>query len=89
MINTYKTQGYAEIINQQQGGLIVAESTCIWLTNTYTAKHFNDYERSSIKSEIVKRIIVNGLTGSSWYFKRFNRLTVIISVKDAQRIMSG
>ena len=89
MINTYKTQGYAEIINQQQGGLIVAESTCIWLTNTYTAKHFNDYEHSSIKSEIVKRIIVNGLTGSSWYFKRFNRLTVIISVKDAQRIMSG
>ena len=86
----YKIQGYAEIINQQQGEFIVAESTCVWLTNTYTAKHFNDYVRNSIKSEIVKRIIVNGLAGSSWYFKRFDRLTVIIiSVNDTQRIMSG
>ena len=85
-----KTQGYAEIINQQQGKFIIAESTRVWLTNTYTARHFNDYVRSSSKSEIVKRIIVNGLTGSCWYFKRFNRLTIIASsVKDVKRIMSG
>ena len=64
----YMIQGYAEIINQQQRKLIIAESTPVWLTNTYTARHFNDYVRSSIKSEIVKRIIVNGLTGSSRYF---------------------
>ena len=64
----YMIQGYAEIINQQQGKLIIAESTPVWLTNTYTARDFNDYVRSSIKSEIVKRIIVNGLTGSSRYF---------------------
>ena len=85
-----KIQGYAEIINQQQVEFIVTESTRVWLTNTYTAKYFNDYVRNSIKSEIVKRIIMNGSTGSSWYFKRFNRLTVVItSANDAQRIMSG
>ena len=61
----YKIQGYAETINQQQGEFIIAESTRVWLTNTYTASHFNEYVHSSIKSEIVKRIIVNGLTGSS------------------------
>ena len=77
-------------MNQQQGKFIVAESTRVWLTNTYAAKHLNDYVRNSIKSEIVKRIIVNGSTGSSWYFKCFNRLTVVItSVNDARRIMSG
>ena len=83
-------QGYAEIVNQQQGEFTVAESTRVLLTNTFTATHFNEYVRSSIKSEIVKRIIVNGLNGSSWYFKHFNRLTIIASsVKYAKRIMSG
>ena len=86
----YKIQGYAEIINQKQGKFIIAEITCVWLTNTYKARHFNEYVRSSVKSEIVKRIIVNSLTGSSWYFKRFNRLTIIASsVIDVKRIMSG
>ena len=27
----YKIQGYAEIINQQQGEFIIAENTCVWL----------------------------------------------------------
>ena len=86
----YKIQGYAEIINQQQGEFIVAESTRVLLTNTYTAKHFNEYVRGAIKTDIVKRIIINGQTGSSWYFKRFNRLKIITtSVKDAKKIMSG
>ena len=86
----YKMQGYAEIINQQQGEFIIAENTRVWLTNTYTAKYFNDYVRGSIKSDIVKRIIINGQTGSSWYFKRFSRLTVITtSVQEAKKIFSG
>ena len=86
----YKIQGYAEIINRQQGEFIIAENTRVWLTNTYTAKYFNEYVRGSIKSDIVKRIIINGQTGSSWYFKRFNRLTVIsTSVNEAKKIFSG
>lgn len=86
----YKIQGYAEIINQQHGDFIVAETTRVWLTNTYTARHFNAYVRGSIKSEIVKRVIVNGLTGSSWFFKRFQRLIIMgIPVQDFKRIMSG
>ena len=76
----YKIQGYTEIINQQQGEFIVAESTRVWLTNTYAARHFNNYVKGSIKREIAGRIIVNGLTGSSWFFKRF---------KDFHRIMSS
>ena len=86
----YMIQGYAEIINQQQGEYIFAESTRVWLTNTYHATYFNEYVRGSIKSDIVKRIIINGQTGSSWYYKRFKRLTVITtSVQEAKKIFSS
>ena len=83
-------QGYAEIVNQQQTEYIIAEITTVWLTNTYTAKHFNDYVRGSIRDDIIKRIIINGQTASGWYFKRFNRLTMIMtSVQEAKAIISG
>ena len=86
----YKIQEYAEIINQQQGEFIIAPSTRVWPTNAYTAKYFNEYVRGSIKSDIVKRIIINGQTGSSWYFRRFNRFTVITtSVNETKKIFSG
>lgn len=86
----YKIEGYAEIINQQLGEFIVAESNRVWLTNTLTDKYFSEYVWSSIKSEILKRVIVNGQTGSSWHFKRFSRLTIIFStVKEVDRLISN
>ena len=39
----------------------------------------NQFVRGEIKDEIVKRVIVNGQTGSSWYFKRFNRINIIVA----------
>ena len=85
-----KIQGYAEIINQQQGEFIIIENTRVWLTNTFTAKYFNDYVRSEIRDDIVKRIIINGQMGSSWFFKRINRLNVIAApVEDINRIFSS
>ena len=73
----YKIQGYAEIINQQQGESIVSENTRVWLTNVYTAKHLNPYGRNAKKNDILKRIIINQGTGSSWVFKRFQSLQII------------
>ena len=67
----YKIQGYAEIINQQQGQFLIAESTRVWLTNNYTARYFNNYVRNSIKREIVKRIIVNDLPAVAGILKDF------------------
>lgn len=61
----YKLRGYAEIINRQQGDFLIAQSTRVWLTNTYTGRYFNNFVKNSVKREIVKRIIFNGLTGSS------------------------
>ena len=73
-----KNQGYAEIVNQQKGE-IVSENKRVWLTNVYRFKYFNDFVKGEIKDEITKRVVVNGESGSSWFFKRFDRLTIIVS----------
>ena len=77
----YKIMGCAEIINYQPGEVEI-KSSRIWLTNVYTATHFNFYLRDEIGKQILKRIILNGETGSSWIFKRFNRLQVIFTSKN-------
>ena len=42
------------------------------------------------RNDIVKRIIINGQTGSSWFFKRFNRLTVIFTYfEDADKLFAS
>ena len=72
-----KIQGYAEIINQQRGDIIL-EDKRVWLTNSFNSKYFNNFVRGEIRDEITKRIIVNGQTGTSWHFKRLERLSVIV-----------
>ena len=63
-----KIQGYAEIINQQRGEIIL-EDKSVWHTNSFNSKYFNDFVKGEIRDEITKRIIVNWQTGSSWHFK--------------------
>ena len=40
-------QGYAEIVNQQQGGILYNKR--VWLTDVYRAKFFNSYVRGALK----------------------------------------
>ena len=75
----YKFQGYFEIINQQREPEILLEDKRVWLANVYRFKYFNDFARGEIKDEIIKRIIVNGQSGSRWFFERFNRLNIIVA----------
>ena len=65
-----------EIINQQRDSERTEKR--VWLTNVFCFNHFNQFVRGEIKDEIVKRVIVNGQTGSSWYFKSFNRMNIIV-----------
>ena len=83
-----KFQGYAEIINQQRGE-IVLEDKRVWLTNVYCSKYFNDFVRGEIKDEITKRVVVNEESGSSWHFKWFNRLNIIVSVAESIKLITG
>ena len=69
---------FSVIINQQQGEIITSENKRVWLTNVYTAKHFN------------QRLILNGETGSTWTFKRFQRLQIITtSFESSKSIISS
>ena len=49
-----------------------------WTTETYNSIYFNDFIFYSLKNDILKRVIVNQMTGSSWYFKRFLHLAIKI-----------
>ena len=42
-----------------------------WSTDVYRTTYFNDHVFSSLSNDIRKRVIVNGLSGSSWRFSKF------------------
>ena len=42
-----------------------------WSTEAIQTKSFNDFVFFSIRESVSKRVINNGLTGSSWHFNRF------------------
>lgn len=76
----YKFQGYFELVNQLKTAdnqNFITDNRS-WLTNVYNFKHFNEFVRAEIFNDITKRIIYNGLTGSSWHFKRFERLSITV-----------
>ena len=54
-----------------------------WTTDPIQTKSFNDYVYFTIRESILKRVINNGLTGSSWHFNRFLYINIkIIQVND-------
>ena len=83
-------QGYAEVKNYQRKDIVELENTSVWLTNVHVQHYFNEYIRSEKKRDILKRVILNGSTGSSWIVKRFNRLQVIVTDRNTfKNVMSG
>ena len=53
------------------------KNTKYWSTEPIETKSFNEFVHFNIRESILKRIIKNGLTGSSWRFNRF----VYINIK--------
>ena len=76
-----KFQGYFELKNYQLTEIVETENTRVWLPNVYVGKYFSQFVRGQTKEDILKRQINNGSTGSSWLFKRFNKLQVIVTNK--------
>ena len=54
-------------------------NTRYWTTETYDSIYFNDFIFYSLENNILKSVIVNQMSGSSWYFKCFLHLAVKIS----------
>lgn len=65
-----KFQGYFELKNYQQTETTEIENTSVWLAHVYVGKYFNPFVRAQIKEDILKRVIINGSTGSSWLIKK-------------------
>ena len=48
-------------------------------TATYDSIYFNDFIFFGLKQHILRRVIINGMSGSSWHFKYFISLADFIS----------
>ena len=53
-----------------------------WTTDPVQTKSFNDFVYFNIRESVLKRVINNGLTGSSWHFNRF----LYVNIKTLQTI---
>ena len=69
-----------------EGGLPISDCR-FWSTKTYEGFYFNDFVKTSLISDIRKRVIVNGVTGSSWQFNRFQLLSISINTKEDLAIL--
>ena len=49
-----------------------------WSTATYDSIYYNDFIFFGLKQDILNRVIINCMSGSSWHFKRFISLAVKI-----------
>ena len=59
--------------------IIDLESRRSWLTDVCSYVYFNGYVQEEIRKNFVKRVIINGMTGSSWQLKRFERLSIVVT----------
>lgn len=60
--------------------------TRVWVIDVYEGVYFNDFIRVGIGNDIKKRIIVNGLTGNSLTFKRFDRIYISVNSDKGQNL---
>ena len=69
-------QGLKPILNIRHG-----------ITSPYEGNYFNDFIFYGLKLEILSRVIINGMSGSSWHFKRFISLSVKVLDNDAEAVV--
>ena len=51
-------------------------NTRYWTTDVYKTTHFNDFSFYGLRQNILCKVIVNGMSGSSWKFRRFLMLSL-------------
>ena len=77
------------IINRQPAprvGFVEVTKSRVWQTNVYEGIYFNEYVKANLAPDILKRVIINGLNGSSWRFKRFDRLCLTVNSDEFKNI---
>ena len=74
-------KGSCVIENIQRSALdniLPITDTRYWSTETYTVNYFNQFIYYNLAEDYSKRVINNGLTGSSWVFNRFINLSLTV-----------
>ena len=51
----------------------------VWQTDVYKGIYFNDFVKLNLVNDIHKRVIINGMTGNSWRFRRFDRVCITVN----------
>ena len=78
------------IINYQppafDGGVPIYDSR-FWSTKTFEGFHFNEFVKFSLFQDIHKRIIINGQTGNSWGFSRFQSISISVNASENQSVL--
>ena len=58
-----------------------------WTTPHYEGIYFNDVIFYSLRQNILGRVIINGMSGSSWHLKRFVSLSLKILDNDVEAVI--
>ena len=62
-------------------------SSRYWSTDPILTKSFNDFVLFTIRDSVLKRVINNGLTGSSCRFNRFNYINIKVTTTPADNLV--
>ena len=79
--------GVVETFNASYQGLRPILNSRYWTTSPYEGNYFNDFIFYALKQEILRRVIINGMCGSFWHFKRFILLSVKVLDNDAEAVV--
>ena len=71
----FPIENYQRVPQENEAPII---NTRYWSTEPYKTKYFNDYVFFSLKENIEKSVIANGMTGSSWPFRRFVYINILV-----------
>lgn len=85
-----KIQCSMELINYQPTEIIELESKRVWMAMFTSLNVSMSLLRLILRmTYLMKRVIVNGMTGSSWRFKRFERISIVVTNVNKKSIVSS
>lgn len=60
-------------------GFVEISDSWVWQKNVNDGVYFNDFIKLNLVQDILKRVIMNEMTSSSWGFKRFDRICLTVN----------
>ena len=77
------------IINRQPApktGFVEITDSRVWQTNVHDGVYFHNFVKSNLAQDILKRMIMNGMTDSSWRFKRFDKICLTVNSDEFRNV---